>query len=245
MINYSTSFRTPDDVREEWAGHGVHAFTEEEYTQSLDAVCERLGVNHEHSSPSSRDRAMRDGCLALGWHIDAMPRNVRGCDQGETCGYCGLGCRLGAKQSVTKTWLADAAGVGARLVIKTRAKRVIVEDGEARGVEAGTIDGHRVTVRSRAVVAACGAIQTPALLKRSGLANRNIGQPPQAPPGHGGLGAVRRGDQAVGGHDAGALLRPAPRPARRLRPQVRDRGDAPAPGARLLARGEARASTST
>ena len=119
---------------------------------------------------------MREGCLALGWHIDAMPRNVRGCDQGETCGYCGLGCRLGAKQSVTKTWLSDAAGVGARMVIKTRAKRVFVEDGEARGVEAGTIDGHRVTVRSRAVVAACGAIQTPALLKRSGLANRNIGQ---------------------------------------------------------------------
>ncbi len=176
VINYSTSFRTPDDVREEWAGHGVHAFAEDDYTQSLDAVCERLGVNHEHSSPSSRDRAMREGCLALGWHIDAMPRNVRGCDQGETCGYCGLGCRLGAKQSVTKTWLSDAAGVGARLVIKTRAKRVIVEGGEARGVEAGTIDGHRVTVRSRAVVAACGAIQTPALLKRSGLANRNIGQ---------------------------------------------------------------------
>ena len=43
-------------------------------------------------------------------------------------------------------------------------------------MEAGTIDGHRVTVRSRAVVAACGAIQTPALLKRSGLTNRNIGR---------------------------------------------------------------------
>jgi choline dehydrogenase-like flavoprotein len=176
VINYSTSFRTPDDVREEWAGHGVSAFTEDAYTESLDAVCERLGVNHEHSGPSARDRAMREGCLALGWHIDAMPRNVRGCDQGETCGYCGLGCRLGAKQSVTKTWLADAAGVGARMVIKTRAKRVIVENGEARGVEAGTIDGHRVTVHSRAVVAACGAIQTPALLRRSGLTNRNIGQ---------------------------------------------------------------------
>jgi long-chain-alcohol oxidase len=176
VINYSTSFRTPDEVREEWAGHGVQAFSGDEYTESLDAVCERLGVNHEHSGPSARDRAMREGCLALGWHIDAMPRNVRGCDQGETCGYCGLGCRLGAKQSVTKTWLADAAGVGARMVIGTRAERVIVEDGEARGVEAGTIEGHRVTVRARAVVAACGAIQTPALLKRSGLANRNIGR---------------------------------------------------------------------
>jgi long-chain-alcohol oxidase len=105
-----------------------------------------------------------------------MPRNVRGCDQGRECGYCGLGCRLGAKQSVTKTWLADAFGAGARLVVNTRADRVIVEGGAARGVEARTLDGHRVTVRSRAVVAACGALHTPALLRRSGLGNANIGR---------------------------------------------------------------------
>jgi long-chain-alcohol oxidase len=176
VVNYSTSFRTPDDVREEWSSHGVRAFSGEEYRESLDAVCERLGVSHEHSTPSSRDRAMREGCLALGWHIDAMPRNVRGCDQGENCGYCGLGCRLGAKQSTVKTWLADAAAAGARLVVRTRADRVILDGGRARGVEAGTIDGHRVTVRARAVVAACGAIQTPALLRRSGLSNANIGR---------------------------------------------------------------------
>jgi long-chain-alcohol oxidase len=176
VVNYSTSFRTPDSVREEWAGHGVRAFAEDEYGTSLDEVCERLGVNHEHSSPSTRDRAMRDGCMSLGWHIDAMPRNVRGCDQGEVCGYCGLGCRLGAKQSTVKTWLGDAAAAGARILVDTRASRVVVEGGQARGVEARTADGHRVSIRSRAVVAACGAIQTPALLRRSGLRNRNIGR---------------------------------------------------------------------
>jgi long-chain-alcohol oxidase len=176
VVNYSTSFRTPDDVRAEWASHGVPAFTTDDYTQSLDAVVERLGVNQEHNEPSGRDRRMRDGCMALGWHIDAMPRNVRGCDQGKECGYCGLGCRIGAKQSVTKTWLADAFGAGARLVVNTRADRVILEGGAARGVDARTLDGHRVTVRSRAVVAACGSLHTPALLRRSGLGNANIGR---------------------------------------------------------------------
>jgi choline dehydrogenase-like flavoprotein len=53
---------------------------------------------------------------------------------------------------------------------------VIVEGGAARGVEARTRDGHRVAVRARAVVVACGAIQTPALLRRSGLASREIGR---------------------------------------------------------------------
>jgi len=176
VVNYSTSFRTPDNVREEWASHGVPVFASDEYTQSLDAVVERLGVNLDHNKPSRRDEIMRAGCDALGWHVDAMPRNVQGCEQGKECGYCGLGCRIGAKQSVTKTWLADAAGAGARLVVNTRAERVIVDAGAARGVEARTVDGYRVTVRSRAVVAACGALHTPALLRRSGLENANIGK---------------------------------------------------------------------
>jgi choline dehydrogenase-like flavoprotein len=92
------------------------------------------------------------------------------------CGQCGWGCPRGAKQSVTKTWLADAAGAGARLVVNTAVDRVLVEAGAARGVEGRTTDGHRVTVRARAVVAACGALHTPALLRRSGLVNGQIGR---------------------------------------------------------------------
>jgi choline dehydrogenase-like flavoprotein len=176
VVNYTTSFRTPDDVREEWAGHGVPAFTSDDFSRSLDAVCERLGVNHEHSRPSSRDETMRRGLAELDWHVDVMPRNVRGCDQGESCGYCGYGCRLGAKQSTVKTWLSDAHAAGTRIVVRAQAQRVIVEAGAARGVEASTTAGHRLTVRSRAVVAACGALHTPALLRRSGLTNANVGK---------------------------------------------------------------------
>jgi choline dehydrogenase-like flavoprotein len=176
VVNYSTSFRTPDDVRAEWASHGVPAFTSEDYTASLDAVCERLGVNQEYNDPSTRDQKLRDGCLALGWHVDAMPRGVRKCAQGKECGYCGLGCRVGAKQSVVKTWLADAHGAGTRLVVRSRVQKVLVEGGAARGIIGVTAEGKRLEIHSRAVVAACGAIHTPALLKRSGLTNANIGK---------------------------------------------------------------------
>jgi choline dehydrogenase-like flavoprotein len=60
--------------------------------------------------------------------------------------------------------------------VRTRADRVTIQDGRATGVEGRTLDGHRVHVRARAVVSACGALNTPALLKRSGLANANIGK---------------------------------------------------------------------
>ncbi|MGE5635614.1 MAG: GMC family oxidoreductase N-terminal domain-containing protein, partial [Nocardioidaceae bacterium] len=176
VVNYSTSFRTPDEVRAEWAGQGVPAFGEQTYTDSLDAVCERLGVNLRHNEPGARDALLRAGCLALGWQVEPMPRNVRGCRMGSECGYCGLGCRVGAKQSAAKTWLADAYARGARLVVDTRVERLLVEQGAARGVEGRTAAGHRLTVRARAVVVACGALQTPALLRRSGLENANIGR---------------------------------------------------------------------
>jgi len=189
VVNYSTSFRTPDNVRAEWARHGVPAFTSDAYTHSLDAVCDRLGVNLDHNRRSSRDDIFHRGLKALGWHCDTMPRNVRGCDQdGPTCGWCGFGCRRGAKQSTLKTWLLDAHAASARVLVDTRVGRILVQGGAARGVEARTSDGHRVTVRARAVVAACGAIQTPALLRRSGLGNGQLGRNLRLHPATGAFG---------------------------------------------------------
>ncbi len=175
VVNFTTCFRTPDQIRSEWAGHGAEAMASDDFTQSLDAVWDRLGVTTDHSRPSRREQLMKRGLEELGWHVDAMPRNVAGCDEA-VCGYSPFGCLAGAKQSTTKTWLTDAWRQGARILVRTRAERVIVENSRAKGVEARTSDGHKVTVRARAVVVAAGAIHTPALLRRSGLDNENIGR---------------------------------------------------------------------
>ena len=176
VVNYSTSFRTPDEVREEWAGAGVTWMREPEYTRSLDAVCERLGVNQSHNRVSKREEMLERGLKKLGWHVDAMPRNVIGCDQGKVCGYCGYGCAIGAKQSTVKTWLEDAQDCGAKIVVETRAETIRTERGVATGVEARSKSGHRVVVKCKRVVAACGSIHTAALLSRSGLRNEHIGR---------------------------------------------------------------------
>ncbi|MFF5077529.1 GMC family oxidoreductase N-terminal domain-containing protein [Actinoplanes sp. NPDC000266] len=167
VVNYTTSFRTPSHVREEWGA----PFTTDEYGRSLDAVWARLGVNRDHGRISSRDALMERGLEKLGWHVDEMPRNVKGCDTGIDCGRCGLGCRLGAKQSTAKTWLVDAQRAGARILTGVDVRTVVLEAGRAVGVT-----GAQVTVRARAVVAAAGSVQTPALLRRSGLTNPNIGR---------------------------------------------------------------------
>jgi long-chain-alcohol oxidase len=176
VVNYCTSFRTPSEIRQEWAEEGVEWIDGPEYTKSLDAVCERLSVNTEHNRVSKREQMLERGLKRLGWHVDAMPRNVVGCEQGKLCGYCGYGCTIGAKQSAVKTWLADAQKHGAKFVVETRADKVRVERGMASGVEAWSKKGHRVVVKCKHVVVACGAIHTAALLLRSGLENGHIGR---------------------------------------------------------------------
>src|SRR5258707_7456857 len=123
VVNYCTSFRTPDEIRDEWADEGVEWMRGLEYTKSLDVVCERLSVNTDHNRVSKREEMLERGLKRLGWHVDAMPRNVIDCEQGKVCGYCGYGCAIGAKQSTVKTWLADAQLQGAKFVVETRAEK--------------------------------------------------------------------------------------------------------------------------
>jgi choline dehydrogenase-like flavoprotein len=61
-------------------------------------------------------------------------------------------------------------------VVGVDVRQVTLQAGRAVGVTGRTADGHPVTVRARAVVAAAGSVQTPALLRRSGLTNPNIGR---------------------------------------------------------------------
>jgi choline dehydrogenase-like flavoprotein len=170
VVNYATSFPTPEGVLAEWAEvSGVEAFVSGEVAASLQAVAERVGVTTGQSGPGVRDALMERGLERLGWHVGPLPRNVRGCAQDPGCGWCGFGCRLGAKQSTMVTCLQDAAAHGARIVVGADVRRVLVDEGWAVGVEARRGRRHHLRVRARVVVAAGGAIETPALLLRSGL----------------------------------------------------------------------------
>lgn len=186
-VNYTTSFRAPDFVLEDWARRsGIDAFVSGEIEESFDAVSERLGVNTDSSAAGRRDEVMEAGLKKLGWHVDMLPRAVRGCSQDEACGYCGFGCRIGAKQSTMRTYLQDAQAAGARVIAGIDVRRVLVSNGRAVGIE-GRAGSKRLTVNARAVVAAGGAIESPALLLRSGLRGR-VGYGLHLHPGTAALG---------------------------------------------------------
>jgi long-chain-alcohol oxidase len=188
VVNYSTSFVTPPAVLAEWAEvSGVEAFASGEVAAAGAAVAARVGVTEGQSRPGVRDQLLERGLARLGWHAGPLPRNVRGCPQDAGCGWCGFGCRVGAKQSTLVTYLEEAAAAGARLVVGADARRVLTAGGRAAGVEARTGGGHRLVVRARAVVAAAGAIETPALLLRSGLGGQ-VGRHLRLHPGTAAMG---------------------------------------------------------
>jgi long-chain-alcohol oxidase len=175
-VNYTWCFRPPDHVRADWKDRfGLDDWAGADFDESLNAVWDRIHVNSENSMPSLRDERFREGLAKLGWDSQVMQRNVQGCSE-EICGHCHYGCQIGAKQTTTKTWLQDAYEKGARIVVNAPVEKVLIEGGEAKGIEAKTADGHRLTVRARAVAAAAGALNTPALLVRSGLDNPNVGK---------------------------------------------------------------------
>ncbi|HEX2913805.1 MAG TPA: GMC family oxidoreductase N-terminal domain-containing protein [Chloroflexia bacterium] len=182
VVNWTTSFPTPERVRQEWDDEeGWEVFYTPQYERSTQAILKRMGVSRDYNRLAKRDQIMWRGLEALGWHRDTMPRNVRNCTQAEDCGFCSFGCPLGAKQSTLVTYLEDAYQNGARIIVNCAADRVLTERGRASGVAATAYDPasgerYQLTVRAKAVILAAGAINTPAVLLRSGLGGPAVGK---------------------------------------------------------------------
>ena len=172
-INWASCFAPPEWLRAEWAReHGLDGFDGGETQADLLALREELTFAPPPLIPQ-KDEVILRGAASLGWEAGPMERNAVACGD---CGACGFGCRRGAKLSGPVLHLAEAARHGARFLVDAPVRRVIVSDGRATGVEAVARDGHRVTVRAPRVVVAAGALRTPAILERSGLAHPALGR---------------------------------------------------------------------
>lgn len=76
-----------------------------------------------------------------------------------------------------RTYVPRALRAGARLVPNCKVRRIVIEGGRAVGVDARVCDGSVTSewpIRAEMVFVCCGAVQTPALLRRSGI-RRNVG----------------------------------------------------------------------
>jgi choline dehydrogenase-like flavoprotein len=211
-INWTNCLRTTPWVREQWAReHGLEGVDGPDYDRHLDHVLSRLGASDRASDLNGPHQRMKEGCERLAWQFALIVRNVdlERYDPA-TAGYLGFGDQSGSKLSTEKTFLRDAVERGAEVLVRTRAQRILVEDGRAAGVEAVYADPEsgrqaRVTVRAPRVVVACGALESPALLLRSGIGGPAAGDHLRLHPSVAVLGSYGADQQAWWGAPQAAL----------------------------------------
>jgi choline dehydrogenase-like flavoprotein len=174
-VNWSNSVRPPARVRRQWeAEHGLAGLGGAEFDRHLDAVLARIKANDECSDYNGPHQRLAEGAAKLGYDLRRAMLNIDPDRYDpERAGHTGWGDQTGAKQGTLETWLQDAHDQGARIVVRCHAERVVAEDGRATGLVARRVDQDgsdaTLTVRAPVVVAACGALETPALLLRSGI----------------------------------------------------------------------------
>ena len=173
-VNSGTCFRLPDRVFDKWDAAGLR-LDRAAMSGRFDRVEERISV--QTLTPDllggSSDVIAR-GAAAMGLSHGPLRRNIRGCKRS---GVCAFGCPRNAKQSMNVTYVPDALRAGAALYTGLRARRVLVQQGRAVGVEARAPGGGpTLTVRADVVVSACGSIWGVPFLHGSGVRNRHLGR---------------------------------------------------------------------
>ncbi len=168
-INRGLYHRTPADVLERWSTEfGIQALLYPDLEPHFDACEETVRVSYLPGEAPLLSRKLDIGAQKLGWNAVEVPRLVR---------YDGANRAHGTKQSMTETFVPRFFDAGGTLLSNTRI-RALTRPGRSwslRGEYRPDLAVHRdVTIRAGTVFLACGAIQTPALLRRSGI-KRNVG----------------------------------------------------------------------
>ena len=117
------------------------------------------------------------GCRKLGWHPERFPVNTRNC---KGAGLCNLGCPSNNKQGTAVVQLPAAQAQGVEIVSRAMVHHLAAAAGgglldvevsaatQPPGPASQWAPGH-YAVQAKVVVVACNAVQSPALLLRSGL----------------------------------------------------------------------------
>ncbi|HKP18617.1 MAG TPA: GMC family oxidoreductase [Gaiellaceae bacterium] len=139
-----------------------------------DRVEQRLGVR-ERTDWTKSVHTLEPGFRALGAELEPVTAYTDAtCSR---CGSCLQGCPTNAGKSTMNTYIADTlAGGLLELRADAAVERVLIADGEATGVEFVDAGGERHGVHAGAVVVAAGALNTPQLLRRSGVDNQAVGR---------------------------------------------------------------------
>lgn len=174
-VNWTSSFRTPAATLQYWQQHfGLAGYGEGEMAPWFAQAEQRLNIVPWLTPANRNNEVLRAGAERLGIASAGIQRNVKGC---WNLGSCGMGCPTNAKQSMLVTTLPVALDRGATLLVQTRAQAFVVGHGQVQALDCISVTNNSapaagakpVRIVARHFVVAGGAINSPALLMRSGV----------------------------------------------------------------------------
>jgi len=171
-VNWTSSFRTPSPTLQYWREHfGLGEMTDAAMAPWFDQAERRLNIGPWLTAPNENNDLLRRGAGKLGIASAVIHRNVKGC---WNLGSCGMGCPTNAKQSMLVTTIPAALDRGARLLVQTRARELEMTAGKVQALvcdavhaDGSVVPGTPTRIVAKHYVVAGGAINSPALLKRS------------------------------------------------------------------------------
>lgn len=165
-INSGLYHRTPPEILEVWRkDFQVDGLSDADLRPHFEA-CERdVAVSYLPGAASPASLKLHEGARRMGWKSLEVPRWFRYDRPHRPDGPRAV---KGDRQSMTRTFIPRALSAGCRLVPETRA-RSLRRVGDRWRISCNTAE-----VEASTVFVCGGAIQTPTLLRRSGIA-RNVG----------------------------------------------------------------------
>jgi choline dehydrogenase-like flavoprotein len=185
VINSAIAWRVPGDVFGEWErDHGLSHLNEATLDEHYAALERDLNVREvAPESLGESNRLFLEAASRSGVQASVMRRYDRGC---KGSARCMQGCPTAAKQGMNVSYVPWALRLGARILTNAKVTRVDVRGRTAVGVLAKNGEGTPIEVKARrGVLVAASTVQTPNILRRSGLRASALGEHFQAHPGHG------------------------------------------------------------
>lgn len=169
VINGGMTYRPPERILDDWSVRaGLTDLAPKAMEPLFDRVESRINASEQLVESVGRDSSlMGEGASRMGWQVTVNRRNQKLCVGANNCA---LGCPTGAKQSTLVSYLPRAFASAADCLTEVRVHRLLIERGRCVGVAGCAIDPvdrrrkKEITILARAVVVACGAVQTPYLL---------------------------------------------------------------------------------
>lgn len=160
-------------------GNGVRCLEKELSDLGIDLSKEFVQAEQEmHIAPiserllSSGSKAIMRAAKELGYDMKMMPKFIdsKACRK---CGNCARGCDKGAKWTALN-YLEDAKNGGAETIYETSVKKIIIDNGKAKGIRCVGKEGI-TEIFADAVILAAGGIGTPIILQNSGIKDAGAG----------------------------------------------------------------------